>query len=95
MRRSSIFVILLFKTYYLDPVTMPAKVSTKGQLVLPAKIRRKYGISPGREVEVLDFGDEIVIIPPPKERGRGILPFRGDPVSLVSEARVRLHELRS
>ncbi len=66
---------------------MPAKVSTKGQLVLPAKIRKKYGISPGKEVEVLDFGYEIVIVAPPEGRGRGILKFRGNPSELVTEVR--------
>ena len=68
---------------------MPAKVSTKGQLVLPARIRRKYGISPGKEVEVLDFGYEIVIVAPPQSRGRGMLKFRGNPLELVAEARRR------
>ncbi|MDK2373162.1 MAG: AbrB/MazE/SpoVT family DNA-binding domain-containing protein [Candidatus Korarchaeota archaeon] len=66
---------------------MPAKVSTKGQLVLPARIRRKYGISPGKEVEILDFGYEIVIVTPSEGRGRGMLKFRGDPVDLVMEVR--------
>ncbi len=70
-------------------VCMPAKVSTKGQLVLPAKIRKKYGISPGKEVEVLDFGYEIVIVAPPQGRGRGMLKFRGNPLELVMEARGR------
>ncbi len=68
---------------------MPTKVSTKGQLVLPVKIRRKYGISPGKEVEVLDFGYEIVIVAPPPGRGRGILKFRGNPLELVRGVRER------
>ncbi len=68
---------------------MPARVSTKGQLVLPARIRKKYGISPGKEVEVLDFGYEIVIVAPPEGRGRGLLKFRGNPMDLVSEIRRR------
>ena len=74
---------------------MPAKVSTKGQLVLPAKIRKKYGIEPGKEVEILDFGDEIVIVTPPEGRGRGLLKFEGYPAQLVKEARRKAYELRS
>ncbi len=66
---------------------MPAKVSTKGQLVLPAKIRRKYGIIPGKDVEILDFGDEIVIVPPPTGRGRGEFRLEGDPLELISRYR--------
>ncbi len=66
---------------------MPTKVSTKGQLVLPAKIRKKYGISPGKDVEILDFGDEIVIVPSPKSRGRGELQLEGDLLELISKYR--------
>jgi len=66
---------------------MPVKVSTKGQLVLPARLRKKYGIAPGKDVEVLDFGDEIVIVPPPEGRGRGILKLKRDPVELVNASR--------
>ncbi len=73
--------------YFVLLIRMPAKVSTKGQLVLPARIRKKYGISPGKEVEVLDFSGEIVIVAPPEGRGRGILSFRGDPTELVTGVR--------
>jgi AbrB family looped-hinge helix DNA binding protein len=40
-----------------------AKVSARGQLVIPAEIRKRYGIEPGDNVEFLDFGDQIVMIP--------------------------------
>ncbi len=66
---------------------MPAKVSTKGQLVLPAKIRKKYGIAPGKDVEILDFGDEIVIVPSPTSRGRGEFRLKGDLLELISKYR--------
>ena len=55
---------------------MPVKISTKGQVVLPAEIRRKYEIEAGMEVEILDFGGEIVIVPVPETRGRGFVKFR-------------------
>ena len=74
---------------------MPARVSTKGQLVLPARIRKKYGIDPGKEVEILDFGGEIVIVAVPEGRGRGLLRFDGYPAQLVREARRRAYELRA
>ncbi len=56
---------------------MPVKVSSKGQVVLPAELRKKYGIEAGENVEILDFGGEIVIVPVPKTKGRGFLKFRG------------------
>lgn len=55
---------------------MPVKISAKGQVVLPAEIRKKYDIEAGREVEILDFGGEIVIVPIPETKGRGFVKFR-------------------
>ncbi|AIY89237.1 AbrB/MazE/SpoVT family DNA-binding domain-containing protein [Geoglobus acetivorans] len=55
---------------------MPVKISTKGQVVLPAEIRKKYNIEAGKEIEILDFGGEIVIVPIPETRGRGFVKFR-------------------
>ena len=42
---------------------MKTYVSTKGQLVIPAELRRKYGIKPGTRVEIIDRGDQIVLQP--------------------------------
>ncbi len=44
-------------------------------MVLPAEIRKKYDIVAGKEVEILDFGGEIVIVPVPETRGRGFAKF--------------------
>jgi AbrB family looped-hinge helix DNA binding protein len=44
-----------------------ARVSKKGQLVVPAEIRKRYGIEEGKEVEFLDFGGEINLIPLPDD----------------------------
>ena len=50
---------------------MKTKVSTKGQIVLPAEIRRRDGIRAGEEFEVerLDAGDYrlVRVAPPPNE----------------------------
>lgn len=37
------------------------KVSTKGQVVIPAEIRDKYGIRPGAVVDMRGRGEEIVL----------------------------------
>jgi len=42
---------------------MEAYVSTKGQLVIPVELRRKYGIKPGTRVQILDEGTRIVLQP--------------------------------
>ena len=55
---------------------MTLTVSTKGQMVIPTKIRKKYNIHPQTKVELIDKGNEIVIIPLPKDPfrdARGIL----------------------
>lgn len=55
---------------------MAVRVSSKGQLVIPASIRRRYQIMPGSRVEVLDIGREVVLVPLPKKSfpaSRGML----------------------
>lgn len=49
---------------------MAVKVSSKGQLVIPAAVRKRYHIGPGSHMEVLDTGQEIVLVPVPKDAFR-------------------------
>lgn len=42
---------------------MTIKISNKGQIVIPASMRAKYGLKPQTKVELLDTGSEIVIVP--------------------------------
>jgi len=39
------------------------KISARGQMVVPKEIRRRYRIEAGDEIELLDFGDQLVLIP--------------------------------
>ncbi len=41
-------------------------VSHKGAVVIPAKIRKKYKISPLSKVEIIDTGEEIILLPIPE-----------------------------
>ena len=53
------------------------KVLAKGQIVIPSSLRKKYGIQPGCEVSVFEYGDIIHIVPPsqePIEDAMGCLP---------------------
>ncbi len=55
------------------------KVLAKGQIVIPSSLRKKYGIQPGCEVSVFEYGDIIHIVPPsqePIEDAMGCLPPR-------------------
>jgi AbrB family looped-hinge helix DNA binding protein len=51
---------------------MKTTVSTKGQIVLPAEIRRQDNIEPGQELEIerIDRGEyRLVSISPPRNHG--------------------------
>ena len=63
------------------------KVSMKGKIELPAEIRRKYGIDAGKEVEILDFGKEIVIDPVSKGRAKGVIKFKRPVSEIISNNR--------
>jgi len=54
---------------------MTVTVSAKGQLVIPAAIRKRYHLMPKSKVDVLDTGHSIVIVPLPK--GDPFLASRG------------------
>ncbi len=57
-----------------------ATVSTKGWIVIPKVYRQKYGLVPGRKVQVVDYGGGLSIVPivqDPIEALRGM--FAGGP----------------
>ena len=42
---------------------MQARVTTKGQIVIPAPLRRKYGIKRGTRIDISDDDGRIVLHP--------------------------------
>jgi AbrB family looped-hinge helix DNA binding protein len=42
---------------------METYVTVKGQIVIPAKLRRKYGMKTGTKIIVTDVGDAIILKP--------------------------------
>ncbi len=71
-----------------NPMAMKAKVSSKGWIVIPAALRRKYDIAPGDEVRVVDYGGVLALVPTfrkPVHAGRGLM--RGD--MLLTDALLR------
>jgi AbrB family looped-hinge helix DNA binding protein len=67
-----------------------ARISSKGQLVLPKAVRDAYGLGPGSEVDIESAGESIVLRPiKRKDRRRytidevaGFLKYKGRPVTL-------------
>jgi AbrB family looped-hinge helix DNA binding protein len=37
--------------------------TSKGQIIIPIELRKKYGIDKGTKIKVLDGGDRIVLVP--------------------------------
>lgn len=55
---------------------MNVKLSQKGWIVIPAALRKKYGLEPGTNVQVVDYGGVLSIIPvddDPIKTGAGML----------------------
>ena len=53
------------------------KVLAKGQVVIPAPIRKKYSIQPGSKLQIFEYGNLIYLVPPSKdpiEQAIGCLP---------------------
>jgi len=69
-----------------------AKVSSKGQLVIPKQFRDEMGIGKGKEVFVEEIDGVLLIIPIPKDpvkalRGISKGVFKKSSVKLVRELR--------
>lgn len=50
---------------------------SKGQIVIPAGLRKKFGIEPGTEMQIMEYGGIIYLIPPvgdPVRAACGALP---------------------
>ena len=44
-----------------------SRVSTRGQAVIPAEIRRRYGLKRDSRIEWVDIGNAILVIPQDKD----------------------------
>lgn len=50
-----------------DTQNLTAIVTSKGQIVVPARIRRKFGIKPGTHIRFIERGQEILFQPVTRE----------------------------
>jgi AbrB family looped-hinge helix DNA binding protein len=67
---------------------MDTYATVKGQIVIPATLRRKYGIKNGTKIIVTDIGDAIVLKPVTEQYLRnlqGSLKGKGGLKTLVDE----------
>ena len=59
---------------------MAVTVSRRGSVVIPAQLRKKYGLHPGTEVSVVDHGGVLTLVPALRARisgAAGMLKGRG------------------
>lgn len=69
---------------------METYATVKGQIVIPATLRRKYGIKNGTKIIVTDIGDAIVLKPVTEQylkNLQGSLKGKGGLKVLVEERR--------
>jgi AbrB family looped-hinge helix DNA binding protein len=61
---------------------MQSTATIKGQIVIPAELRKKYGIKAGTKIQIMDENERIVLQPITREyihslrgkfRGKGLL----------------------
>jgi AbrB family looped-hinge helix DNA binding protein len=62
-----------------------AYITSKGQLVVPAKLRRRYGIKPGTKVCFIERGNEILFQPVTKEYIRSVCGMLKSDTSVAEE----------
>jgi AbrB family looped-hinge helix DNA binding protein len=44
-----------------------AQISSKGQILIPKRIRNKYGVKPGGKVHILEQAEGILLKPAPED----------------------------
>ncbi len=60
-------------------------VTTRGQIVIPARLRRKLGIKPGTKVCFIEHGSEILFQPLTKQYIRSICGILKNATSATAE----------
>jgi AbrB family looped-hinge helix DNA binding protein len=71
-------------------------VTSKGQLVIPSKMRRKFGIKPGTRVNFFEEKDGIKIIPVTAdiiEANKGFLGTKGKLLKALMDEKKKEREL--
>ena len=58
------------------------KVLAKGQIVIPASIRKKYSIQPGSEIKLFEYGNLIYLVPSSEDPIKDAMGFLSPSPSL-------------
>ena len=61
------------------------KVLSKGQIVIPVRIRKKYEITPGSTIQVFEYDNSIYLVPPARDALKAAMGCLPDRPSLSDE----------
>jgi len=61
------------------------KVLGKGQIVIPAAIRKKYRIAPGMALQIFEYGNVIFLSPPSEDPVQSAMGCLSGQPSLATE----------
>jgi AbrB family looped-hinge helix DNA binding protein len=67
-----------------------AKISSKGWIVIPSELRKKYNLNSGSSVRVVDYGGVLSLVPTlddPIEEAMGILSGRSSLTKALARER--------
>jgi AbrB family looped-hinge helix DNA binding protein len=62
-----------------------AKVSTKGWVVIPKNLREKYGIVKGTQIQVVDYGEVLALVPLPDDPVEALHGMLAEESSLTAD----------
>lgn len=68
--------------------TTETTITRKGQIVIPSRLRRKYGIKVGTPIQLIDDGEQIILKPITPEsvrKLRGFLKGKGGLQALIAD----------
>ena len=71
-------------------------ITSKGQIVIPVKIRRKYGMKNGTKVAFIEQGDKLIVQPLDKDyfnKLAGILDEKGKMLKSLMQDKRKEREL--
>lgn len=60
-------------------------ITSKGQIVVPVRLRRRYGLKPGTKVYFIERNDEILFQPQTKEFIRSVYGLLAGETSVTKE----------
>ena len=80
-----LYVMTIGNVFQQGGVMDSVYVTTRGRIVIPARLRRKLGIKPGTKVCFIERGSDILFQPVTKEYVRSVCGMLKDTTSATSE----------